>query len=608
MARLVFRLGLVALLLITSLAVLATDVAASPAIVWHAAFFNNVNLAGPPVLERTDSAIDFTWGDASPGPGVNSEQFSARWTTLTYFDAGTYTFRATVDDGVRVWVDEQILIDQWRDQAETTFTATKTLTAGYHSVRVEYYDNMHVAICRVSWQMGVDWPPITDWRGEYYNNMSLSGPPAVVRNDAVIGFDWGFGSPAWGVNADYFSVRWTRTAYFPNTGNYTFSATVDDGVRVWVDGALIIDRWYPQSRTTHTGVAYLTAGSHHQVRVEYFEQAGLAVCIVNWSGGVAPAYEIIVDELDPGFTWGGPSGSWYGSRAAGYRGHLYWTWNTQSTVRHWAKWQPSGITAGNWEVYAFIASRYFGAKSARYSIYHAGTRHDRIVNQNIYYNVWVSLGTYYFTGAGGEYVYLTSATGEVTGTRYLGFDAVKFVRRDAAPPSPPPPAPPGPPPPPYPPPAPPPACSITPVLGFGRVWNTYSGVRSKLGCPTELEKGVYSAEEYFQGGYMFWRQDINYIYVLYNNGTWQGFPDTWTPAEPEWDPSIVPPWGYYQPKRGFGKVWRNNPAVRSGLGWATTEERGFTGSAQQFNGGLMLWSHTRGILVLYNDGRWERYD
>jgi len=70
----------------------------------------------------------------------------------------------------------------------------------------------------------------------------------------------------------------------------------------------------------------------------------------------------------------------------------------------------------------------------------------------------------------------------------------------------------------------------------------------------------------------------------------------------------VPPYGLFQPKRGFGKVWRNNPGVRSTLGWAVNEERGFQGAAQSFNGGTMLWSSTRGIYVLYNDGRWERYN
>ena len=80
------------------------------------------------------------------------------------------------------------------------------------------------------------------------------------------------------------------------------------------------------------------------------------------------------------------------------------------------------------------------------------------------------------------------------------------------------------------------------------------------------------------------------------------------PPQAESDPSIVPPWGYYQPLRGFGKVWRENPSVRGSLSWATEQERGLTLSWQNFAGGSMFWSNRLGIFVLYNDGTWKRYD
>jgi hypothetical protein len=139
------------------------------------------------------------------------------------------------------------------------------------------------------------------------------------------------------------------------------------------------------------------------------------------------------------------------------------------------------------------------------------------------------------------------------------------------------------------------------------VWYGNPQVQAKLGCPTAVESGVWAAEESFQTGYMFWRADTAYIYVLKSNGTWQSYPDTWTSAEPETDPTIVAPAGYYQPKRGFGKVWRLQPGARSGLGWATTEERGFTASIQPYAGGLMFWSNLRGTYVLYSDGTWQRF-
>ena len=75
------------------------------------------------------------------------------------------------------------------------------------------------------------------------------------------------------------------------------------------------------------------------------------------------------------------------------------------------------------------------------------------------------------------------------------------------------------------------------------MWFGNPTVQAKLGCPAELEKGIWAAEESFQSGYMFWRADNLLIYVLKNNGTWQSYPDTWTSAEPEWDAGIVAPAG-----------------------------------------------------------------
>jgi len=132
-------------------------------------------------------------------------------------------------------------------------------------------------------------------------------------------------------------------------------------------------------------------------------------------------------------------------------------------------------------------------------------------------------------------------------------------------------------------------------------------VRARLGCPVEVENSHWSAEETFVGGYMFWRSDLLLVYAMYGDGTWQSFADTWQNGDLEWDPMIVPPSGLYQPKRGFGKVWREQPGVRDKLGWATSMERGLGADYQGYQGGLMLWSDLQGIFVLYNDGTWSHY-
>ena len=77
-------------------------------------YFNNVNLAGTPVLTRIDPMIDFAWLGDSPGPGVDAPLFSVRWTGMLNVPyAETYTFYANVNEAVRLWVNDELIIDNW---------------------------------------------------------------------------------------------------------------------------------------------------------------------------------------------------------------------------------------------------------------------------------------------------------------------------------------------------------------------------------------------------------------------------------------------------------------------------------------------------------------
>ncbi len=103
-------------------------------------------MTGAPVLTRQDAQINFNWGAGSPDPLVNVDQFSARWIKEKQFAAGDYSFSLQSNDGVRFWVDDQLLVDDWTDHDITTYTPTVTLTEGVHILKVEYYDNLGDAI------------------------------------------------------------------------------------------------------------------------------------------------------------------------------------------------------------------------------------------------------------------------------------------------------------------------------------------------------------------------------------------------------------------------------------------------------------------------------
>jgi hypothetical protein len=195
-----------------------------------------------------------------------------------------------------LWVNNQLIIDQWRDQPATTFSADIDLPGGSVPIRVEYYENGGNAAISLSWTpIATTTPPTTppqaiaNWRAEYFNNTGLSGSPALVRDDAAIDFNWGSATPAPNViSPDRFSVRWTRTLNL-TPGRYFFTARADDGVRLWVNNQLVVDEWHVQPLTSFTAVIDIT-NSTVPVVMEYFENTGLAEAVLTWSTvGTAPS-------------------------------------------------------------------------------------------------------------------------------------------------------------------------------------------------------------------------------------------------------------------------------------------------------------------------------
>ncbi len=125
--------------------------------------------------------------------------------------------------------------------------------------------------------------------GEYFTNTTLSGTPALTRDESSVDFDWGVGSPAAGIPADGFSARYTGTLTVPATSTYTFSATSDDGSRLYLDGKLIVDNWGDHAaQTVKSTPVQLTAGDTHTLRIEYYENGGDASLSVGWSAPGLP--------------------------------------------------------------------------------------------------------------------------------------------------------------------------------------------------------------------------------------------------------------------------------------------------------------------------------
>ena len=120
---------------------------------WQAEYFPNASLNGLPYVVLNDRAISFDWKSGAPAAGMQSDGFSARWTRTVNFEAGIYLFEVLADDGVRLWVDEGLLIDQWKETAAQNYSAERFLSQGTHRLRVEYFENTGEAVIKVAWKV-----------------------------------------------------------------------------------------------------------------------------------------------------------------------------------------------------------------------------------------------------------------------------------------------------------------------------------------------------------------------------------------------------------------------------------------------------------------------
>jgi len=268
-----------------------------------AEYFANISLTPPAARTQCEASINYDWGIGGPA-GVPPDNFSARWTGRFNFAGGNVTFTARADDGVRVFLDGTLIIDGWKDQPPTTYTATRNVTAGEHEVKVEYYEKLEGAVIQVGWTGGGGsgcQPGV--FLAEYFSNTTLTAPATRTACEGPPNYTWGAGGPA-GLPVDNFSARWTGSPTF-NAGSYTFTVRADDGVRLFLDGALIIDGWKDQPATTYTATRTLTAGAH-EVKIEYYERGGDALIQASWAPSGAPPAPAITTLTPNTATAGGP--------------------------------------------------------------------------------------------------------------------------------------------------------------------------------------------------------------------------------------------------------------------------------------------------------------
>src|SRR5262249_44351780 len=118
--------------------------------------------------------------------------------------------------------------------------------------------------------------------GTYYDNPDFTGT-AVKRRDPTVQFNWGTGSPAPGIGAETFSVRWRGQVQALVTGTHTFYLRSDGGARLWINGQLLIDNWTEHPAVEDSATVALTAGQKYPLRLDYYDGLGAALVQLSWS-------------------------------------------------------------------------------------------------------------------------------------------------------------------------------------------------------------------------------------------------------------------------------------------------------------------------------------
>lgn len=345
-------------------------------------YYDNIDFTNLAVT-RTDATVNFDWASGSPDPLIGADTFSVRWTgKVQPLYSETYTFYTTSDDGVRLWVNGQQVINNWTDHSSVENSGTITLTAGQlYDIKMEFYDNTQNAVAKLAWESASQVKQIipqsqlyvvdytqgvtrlsntqemiwitpttvsagvtlhyklnggiqqdytmtnnagtweytlgglnngdvidysftyeksgsqinTPWfnfihyvlsgtglTGLYYDNVDFTGL-ILIRTDATVSFNWGTSAPDPSMGVDTFSVKWVGMVQPLYTETYTFYANTEDGVRLWVDGQLVIDKLVDQAQTEWSGNISLTAGSKYNIVMEYYKNTGTASALLSWS-------------------------------------------------------------------------------------------------------------------------------------------------------------------------------------------------------------------------------------------------------------------------------------------------------------------------------------
>lgn len=265
---------------------------------WIAYYYNNQDVSGAPIDaeyiigDKQNIILHKDYGDFSPTNKINKEKFSARFVTTADLVDGIYKVNANADDGTRLFVDGQLVLDGWENKSMQNISAyfkvgkstgNKFYESGYekstHLIEFQYRESTGKANIKANLEFISSIPNDTSKTIEmFYDNTDLSGAPKVVRESAnnstmLYDYNWGTNAPIQPLKSDNFSASFTRNYYVLEDGQYEISIQADDGVRLFIDNQKVIDSWIGSAGGMRSVKVSLTKGNH-LFCINYLELTG----------------------------------------------------------------------------------------------------------------------------------------------------------------------------------------------------------------------------------------------------------------------------------------------------------------------------------------------
>lgn len=245
---------------------------------WKTSYFANMELAGEPAYVEDLMTLNLDWRDGAPHALLPTDAFSVRFERTLDLPGGYYRFQIQADDGVRLFINDHLVLNAWHGATSTTYMVEQMLT-GATTFRLEYFEGNGNAFLRFTNDLINDGQA---WEATYFHGPALNATPWLAQAEPAIGSHPLDRRQPLGVGADpsSWSARWWGR--FPFTyGNYIFHARAQGGVRVYLNEYLVLDGWTSGSKeisNTFWGVG----GETHTITVEYYSDTNAGGVQVWW--------------------------------------------------------------------------------------------------------------------------------------------------------------------------------------------------------------------------------------------------------------------------------------------------------------------------------------